>query len=133
MCRDVTLFPNIVPEMPFAEIDKQIFKVMAFTGYLAFPLMVGIQKIGVISFFRTHLPFDLDEQKITKISRYVETLSNAIKNSRTYNELQNSYFRIDALLKASLELYQLKSIKEITAFTAKQLIWAFPKISLSMI
>jgi hypothetical protein len=40
---------------------------------------------------------------------------------------------MDSLLNASLELYKLKSTVEITDFTAKQLIWAFPKISLGMI
>lgn len=130
---EIALFPKITPDMPFAEIDQKIFSVMPFTGYLAFPLTVRSQKIGVISFFRTHLPFDLDDQKISKISHYVTTLSNAIKNSKTYRELQNSYYRIDSLLNASLELYELKSIKEITEFTAAQLILAFPKISFCMI
>jgi transcriptional regulator with GAF, ATPase, and Fis domain len=130
---ELALFSNISPEMPFSEIDLQIFEVMSFTGYFAIPLTVRSQRIGVISFFRPDLPFELDEQKISKISRYVTTLSNAINNSKTYNELQNSYYRIDSLLNASLELYRLKSIEEITEFTASQLILAFPKISLSMI
>ena len=130
---EMALFPNITPDMPFADIDQKIFNVMSFSGYFAFPLTVRSQKIGVISFFRKGSPFELDEQKIIKISRYVETLSNTIKNSKIYNELQNSYYRMDSLLKASLELYQLKSIQEIVEFTANQLIWAFPKISLSMI
>ena len=130
---EMALFPNITTDMPFADIDKQIYDVMSFTGYFAFPLTVRSHKIGVISFFRSYLPFELDEQKISKISRYVDTLSNAIKNSKTYNELQNSYYRIDSLLKASLELYDLKSTTEIAEFTASQLIRAFPGISLSII
>jgi transcriptional regulator with GAF, ATPase, and Fis domain len=130
---ELALYSKITPDMPFSEIDLQIFEVMSFTGYFAIPLTVRSQRIGVISFFRPDLPFELDEQKISKISRYVTTLSNAINNSKTYNELQNSYYRIDSLLNASLELYRLKSIEEITEFTASQLILAFPKISLSMI
>ena len=130
---EMAIFPNITPDMPFAGVDKKIFDVMSFSGYFAFPLTVRSQKIGVISFFRTEQPFDVDEQKITKISRYVDTLSNTIKNSKTYHELENSYYRIDSLLKASLQLYHLKSTQEIAKFTASQLIWAFPNISLSMI
>tara|TARA_R110001592_G_scaffold291131_2_gene560463 strand:- start:70819 stop:72507 length:1689 start_codon:yes stop_codon:yes gene_type:complete len=130
---ELALFADITPDMPFSDIDRQIFKVMPFTGYFAIPLTVRSQRIGVISFFRPHLPFELNEQKISKISRYVATLSNAIKNSKTYNELQSSYYRIDSLLNASLELYKLKSTHDITEFTASQLILAFPKITLSII
>ena len=130
---EMALFADITPDMPFAEIDRQIFDVMAFRGYLAFPLKVGSEKIGVISFFRPHLPFDLNEQKIEQIERYVATLSRVIKNSKTYHELQNSYLRINSLLEATLKLYRLKSIAEIAEFTVEKVIWAFPNISLSMI
>lgn len=130
---EMAIFPDIHKDMPFAEVDLKIFEVMPFAGYFAFPLIVRTEKIGVISFFRTDKPFNLDEKKISKISHYVATLSNAIKNSKTYNELQNSYNRIDSLLKTSLRLYHLKSINEIAQYTAEQLIWAFPSISLGMI
>ncbi len=130
---EMALFPDISEDMPFAEIDRKIFNVMSFRGYLAFPLKVGTEKIGVISFFRPDQPFELDEQKIEQIQRYVATLSSVIKNSKTYHELQNSYTRINSLLEATLRLYRLKSIKEIAEFTVDKVIWAFPNISLSMI
>lgn len=130
---EIALFPNITPDMPFADIDMQIFKVMPFSAYFAIPLTVRSQKIGVISFFRTVKPFSLDEQKITKISHYVATLSNAIKNSKIHNEVQNSYKRIDSLLNSSLRLYHLKNINDIVEYTAEELILAFPNISLGMI
>lgn len=130
---EMAFFPHITPDMPFDEIDKQIYAVKSFSGYLAFPLVALSKKIGVISFFRTHQPFDLNEEKINQIDRYVSTLSSAIKNSKTYQELQISYNRIDALLAASIKLYRLKSTQEIADFTAKQLIWAFPEISMGMI
>lgn len=130
---EMALFPDISADMPFAEIDRKIFNVMSFRGYLAFPLKVGTEKIGVISFFRPDQPFELDEQKIEQIQRYVATLSSVIKNSKTYHELQNSYTRINSLLEATLRLYRLKSIKEIAEFTVDKVIWAFPNISLSMI
>jgi GAF domain-containing protein len=130
---EMALFADISPDMPFAEIDRKIFNVMAFRGYLAFPLKVGSEKIGVISFFRPHLPFDLNDKKIEQIERYVATLSNVIRNSKTYHELQNAYFRMNSLLEASLKLYRLKSIQEIAEFTVEKVIWAFPNICLSMI
>ncbi|MFV1873406.1 MAG: GAF domain-containing protein [Oleiphilus sp.] len=130
---ETALFPYITADMPFAEIDLQIFQVMSFSAYFAIPLVVRSQKIGVISFFRTVKPFKLDEMKIAKISRYVETLSNTIKNSKTYHELQISYNRIDSLLNSSLQLYHLKTINEIVEYTAEQLILAFPRISLGII
>lgn len=130
---EMALFADIKPDMPFAEIDRKIFNVMAFRGYLAFPLKAGSEKIGVISFFRSELPFELNEKKIEQIERYVATLSSVIKNSKTYHELQNSYFRINSLLEATLKLYHLKSIKEIAEFTVEKVIWAFPNITLSMI
>ena len=130
---EMALFADITPDMPFAEIDRKIFNVMAFRGYLAFPLKVGDEKIGVISFFRPFQRFELNEKKIEQIERYVATLSNVIRNSKTYHELQNSYFRMNSLLEATLKLYRLKSIQEIAQFTVEKVIWAFPNISLSMI
>lgn len=130
---EMALFPDITPDMPFAEIDRKIFNVMAFRGYLAFPLKVGEEKIGVISFFRPFHPFELNDKKIEQIERYVATLSSVIKNTKTYHELQNSYLRMNSLLEATLKLYRLKSIQEIAQFTVEKVIWAFPNISLSMI
>lgn len=130
---EVAVFPNITPDMPFADIDRQIFDVMSFSAYLAFPLVVRGQKIGVISFFRRHIPMELDEQKVQTISRYVDTLSNTIKNLKTHSELKNAYFRMDSLLNASMTLYTLTSTKEITQLTGEQLQWAFPSASFGVI
>jgi len=130
---EIALFPKITPDMPFSSVDLQVFRVMAFSGYFAFPLIVRGQKIGVISFFRTERPFELNDQKISKISNYVATLSSAIKNTKTFNELQNAYNKVDSLLEASLKFYSLKSMGEMAEFTVEQLILTFPNISLGLI
>lgn len=82
--------PNISPSAPFTETDRKMYDIRPFTAYLALPLIVQRETIGVISFFRTEQFFDLNEKDVAKIRRYVASLSTTINNAKNYERLKRS-------------------------------------------
>ncbi|MBK8972942.1 MAG: GAF domain-containing protein [Hahellaceae bacterium] len=99
-------FPHVTPDLPFSETDRAIYDVIPFVSYLAYPLKVLKNTIGVISFFcRTETPV-LDEAKLARIQRYVLSLSTAVYNAKSHEELKQSQasFRFLAELASELQL-----------------------------
>ncbi|GAA3946256.1 GAF domain-containing protein [Allohahella marinimesophila] len=83
-------FPKITPELPFTDIDRVMYEIKPFSAYMALPLIVQHETIGVISFFRADEYFNLDEEDLARIRRYVASLSTAINNARIHEQLKRS-------------------------------------------
>ncbi len=86
---EIFYFPKITANDAFTETDKQFFRVKPFSAYLALPLFVLGETIGVISFFREQLFFNLEQSDLDRIERYVASLSTAINNARNYERARN--------------------------------------------
>ncbi|MAM89707.1 MAG: hypothetical protein CME36_20600 [unclassified Hahellaceae] len=87
---DTFYFPRISPNDPFTETDWRMYNIKPFSAYLALPLIIQNDTIGVISFFRAERFFDLDETDLARIRRYVASLSTAINNARVHELLKHS-------------------------------------------
>lgn len=126
-------FPEITPDMPFAPIDLKIFEIHPFSAYLAFPLIVQGNKIGVISIFRTLKAFTLDEGQLETIGRYVTAMSTAIENARNYEQLKNTKDVLSALLEASASMNGKSEMTDILQFTIDKLRYLFPSLGFGLV
>ncbi len=93
--------PRVGPDAPLSEVDRSIFEVQNFSAYLAYPLMVRGKTIGVISFFRIGACYELDEDGIYRIQRYVDAIASAINNANTYKNLKRAHAALHALFEAA--------------------------------
>ncbi|MBF0352902.1 MAG: GAF domain-containing protein [SAR324 cluster bacterium] len=86
--RSPEYFPQITEEFLgyFFPKDTQIQKITQSIAYLLYPLEVHNKVIGVIAFGHTHQFFNLKEDEIYKIQRYVTQIATAIHNARLYEE-----------------------------------------------
>lgn len=84
-------FPRITPDLPFTDTDRLMYEIKPFSAYLALPLIIQHEPIGVISFFRAEEYFDLNEEDLARIRRYVASLSTAINNARTHEQLKRAH------------------------------------------
>ncbi|MBF0236779.1 MAG: hypothetical protein HQM12_03675 [SAR324 cluster bacterium] len=89
---DLNYIPQITPELSklFCEIDKYAYDINPITAILMYPLEVQEHVIGTIAFAKYHDFFDLEEDTIYKIQRYVAQVATAIHNARVHDELKTT-------------------------------------------
>lgn len=95
--REPFYYPEVRDDAPLSEIDRRLRNIQPFSAYLAYPLVVRDKTIGVISFFRTEGAFDLDEEGLEQVSRYVSAISSAIHNAKNYESLKKAVAALNAL------------------------------------
>jgi len=74
----------------FSEKDKEVHSRISAKAYLFLPLKVQRQIIGVISFGNIGGYFDINDEDIIRINRYISPIATAINNARLYNDLNNA-------------------------------------------
>ncbi|MBF0352853.1 MAG: GAF domain-containing protein [SAR324 cluster bacterium] len=102
-------FPDVTPELPMTAVDRKIYEVKPFSSYLAHPLVVHNKAIGVLCFFSMTKHFDLEDEDILKIQRYVTQIATSINNARLYEDLKTSQMQI---LVSNKKLEELDNARE---------------------
>ncbi|MBF0238740.1 MAG: HAMP domain-containing protein [SAR324 cluster bacterium] len=89
--------PNITPELVqwFVPDDLKAYQINPVRGALMYPLEVQNEVIGLIGFSSVDEPFDLTEELILKIQRYVTQLGAAIHNAQLYEQLKTTRFQLE--------------------------------------
>jgi signal transduction histidine kinase len=84
--------PSIGPEQlsGMTPVDRQLYELNPLRALLCFPLEFEGSVLGMIYFGHTEREFDLSEEKLTTIQRYVVQISTAIRNARLFEEVKEA-------------------------------------------
>ena len=91
---------GIKPDTPMLPIDMEVYSKFPFEAILLLPLEFQHQVIGCVGFYGIYTNFEISEQDIEKIQRYVSHVATAINNANIYKDLYEARRQAEAATKA---------------------------------
>jgi signal transduction histidine kinase/CheY-like chemotaxis protein len=90
--------PRIEPEdvAAMAEVDRQLYEVNPTRAMLIFPVEFQGDVIGALYFGHTVQPFEITEDDLASIQRYVVHIASAVRNARLFQEAQEAQAAAEA-------------------------------------
>ncbi|HVS02389.1 MAG TPA: response regulator [Thermoanaerobaculia bacterium] len=84
--------PRITPEAAAAMLpeDRTLYQINPTKSLLLYPLIVQQRVIGVLYFGTTAEPFELSEEELERIQRYVDQVATAVHNASLFEEARES-------------------------------------------
>ncbi|MFC1850330.1 two-component regulator propeller domain-containing protein [candidate division CSSED10-310 bacterium] len=91
----------------FSPFDKKLYELNPVKSYLLLPLLVQNQAIGTIVFSDSRQEFNLSEQDIHTVERYVTQIATAINNARLAEETKRALYETRAKEREIAHLNQM--------------------------